>query len=412
MKLVHVATLDSGYLAQLYERVPSLASSSFTQQLAALADDCFAQNNAWNATLGSYGYEVSSLYTNAEPLQRAWASENGVPWTADWRHSILSCQISQLQPDIIYFDDERTFRPAFFDHLRDICHRPVLVAGWTASPHRDEDAVKAWDVVVSCAKAVVEEFAILGCAAFHLPHAFNRNVLQKVHPPEERRQCVVFSGSLSLTRKSGPMSHRDRELMLEALQSEVPLEIYTPAYQMSAVSDFAETLARCGAYVAMQALARMRVSYARRRDLPFIGRAASWTEMPSRRFNATLHRLMKPPVYGIAMYELLCSTAVALNQSPGTNADNMRLFEVTGIGSCLLNDFKPNLAEYFELDREIVVYRGSEECVEKAKWLLRNPKRREEIAKAGQARTLRDHTFQNRAAALAEILKVNLHRAR
>ncbi|MFN6031973.1 MAG: glycosyltransferase [Dolichospermum sp.] len=38
-------------------------------------------------------------------------------------------------------------------------------------------------------------------------------------------------------------------------------------------------------------------------------------------------------------------------------------------------------------------------------WLLDHPQEREAIAKAGQARTLKDHTFAQRAIQLDEIIR-------
>jgi spore maturation protein CgeB len=86
----------------------------------------------------------------------------------------------------------------------------------------------------------------------------------------------------------------------------------------------------------------------------------------------------------------------------------MRLFEATGVGTCLLTDWKDNLPKLFEPEKEVVTYKSVEECIEKVKWLLDHPQEREAIAKAGQARTLKDHTFAQRAIQLDEIIKRQL----
>jgi len=83
----------------------------------------------------------------------------------------------------------------------------------------------------------------------------------------------------------------------------------------------------------------------------------------------------------------------------------MRLFEATGVGSCLVTDWRKNIRELFEPDREVVTYRSPEECVEKATWLLDHPRERLEIARAGQARALKDHTFVPRGAQLDAIVR-------
>jgi spore maturation protein CgeB len=87
----------------------------------------------------------------------------------------------------------------------------------------------------------------------------------------------------------------------------------------------------------------------------------------------------------------------------------MRLFEATGVGTCLITDWKDNLHDLFEPDREVVTYRSPQECVEKVKWLLEHPQEREAIAQAGQARTLKDHTFDQRAIELDYIIRRELN---
>jgi len=49
-------------------------------------------------------------------------------------------------------------------------------------------------------------------------------------------------------------------------------------------------------------------------------------------------------------------------------AGNMRLFEATGMGACLITDSKSNLPEMFEPDVEVVTYRSAERVVEKVRF--------------------------------------------
>ena len=107
------------------------------------------------------------------------------------------------------------------------------------------------------------------------------------------------------------------------------------------------------------------------------------------------------------MYQLLHDSRITLNThidiSP-RSASNMRLFEATGVGICLLTDWKENLAELYEPESEVVTYRTASECVEKVRYLLGHEAERKAIAAAGQRRTLRDHTFTQRATQLHEIV--------
>lgn len=82
----------------------------------------------------------------------------------------------------------------------------------------------------------------------------------------------------------------------------------------------------------------------------------------------------------------------------------MRLYEATGMGTCLITDWKENLHTLFEPDKEVVTYHSADELIEKVNYLLENDDERVKIAKAGQKRTLKEHTYQSRIKELLEIL--------
>jgi spore maturation protein CgeB len=70
-----------------------------------------------------------------------------------------------------------------------------------------------------------------------------------------------------------------------------------------------------------------------------------------------------------------------------------------------LTDNKSNLSTLFEPDREVVAFSNAEECAEKVRYLLEHESERKSIAQAGQRRTLRDHTFKQRAQQLDQIIR-------
>ena len=74
------------------------------------------------------------------------------------------------------------------------------------------------------------------------------------------------------------------------------------------------------------------------------------------------------------------------------------------MGTCLITEWKKNLADLFEPDLEVVTYRSAEECIEKVRYLLDHDEERQAIAAAGQKRTLRDHTFARRVRQLDELI--------
>jgi spore maturation protein CgeB len=107
---------------------------------------------------------------------------------------------------------------------------------------------------------------------------------------------------------------------------------------------------------------------------------------------------------GLDMYKILGESNITINRhTNAANGDvgNMRMFEATGMGACILNDSGDNMQDIFEEDSEIVTYSSDEECIEKLTYLLNHPEKARETGEAGQKRTLKDHSLQERCEAIS-----------
>jgi Uncharacterized protein conserved in bacteria len=101
------------------------------------------------------------------------------------------------------------------------------------------------------------------------------------------------------------------------------------------------------------------------------------------------------------MYQALRRSKVTLNSHidmAGREAGNMRLFEATGVGAFLLTDFKDNLHTLFAPDQEVAVWRSVDDCLAAIDRAIGDDDARTSISRAGQARTLAQHTYRRRAA--------------
>jgi spore maturation protein CgeB len=124
--------------------------------------------------------------------------------------------------------------------------------------------------------------------------------------------------------------------------------------------------------------------------------------------SSALSRCFRGEAWGIAMYRIFAASRMTLNchiDIATMLGGNLRLFEATGVGTCVVTDWKSNLRDFFEPDSEIVAYQSKDELLEKIRFLLSHPEERQRIAQAGQARTLRDHTYERRMPELAALLK-------
>jgi spore maturation protein CgeB len=118
------------------------------------------------------------------------------------------------------------------------------------------------------------------------------------------------------------------------------------------------------------------------------------------------------PAWGRTMYRVLRDSALTLNVHWGSepHANNLRLYEATGVGTALLTDWKDDLGELFEVGREVAAYRDPDECIDLIEYYLARDDEREALAAAGQRRTLRDHTYRQRMEELVELVAPRVRR--
>jgi spore maturation protein CgeB len=73
-----------------------------------------------------------------------------------------------------------------------------------------------------------------------------------------------------------------------------------------------------------------------------------------------------------------------------------RNFEIPACGGFLLTNDADNLRDYYEDGKEIVIFKNTEDLIEKCGYYLKNETQREQIAHAGYLRTIKDHTYEKR----------------
>jgi spore maturation protein CgeB len=250
----------------------------------------------------------------------------------------------------------------------------------------------------------VEDFIARGHRCFHINHAFDPRILERTERAAGAQTDFTFIGSIA--KRSG--FHLDREDLLLKLLERTPLEIWADTNR-STWLERSGVVIRQWAYDAIRAARSAGVPDAVLAATPG-AKVMRWRERPAlpSPINPRLARVARPPVFGLEMFVQLRHSRVTLNAHIDLSnryASNMRLYEATGVGSCLLTDWRSNLPELFELNGEVVAYKSADECVEKVTYLLDHETERRSIAHAGQQRTLRCHTFDQRAAQLHDVIR-------
>lgn len=358
MRIAIVDTCYPSFLATHYAAHPGLAAEPYAVQWQALMATGFGTADSYSHWLGAAGHEAHELVVNCEPLQRAWECEHGGRPRGDrlrpraWAERILAAQIAEFDPEVVYVQNLWVLSGRLLARLR---AEGRLVAGQIASEAPGPDRIRAFDLIVTSFPHFVRRFRALGVAAEYQPLAFDPrhlDALGEVAPTAE----VAFAGTLARGQ------HGTGNALLDAVAGRLPLRVWGSG-------------------------------------------AGEWPPA------SALRQAWQGEAWGRDMLRVLAGARIALNRHIDVaegHANNMRLFEATGVGALLLTDAGSNLGELFEVGREVVAYTGEDDLVEQALHYLAHEDERAAIARAGQERTLRDHAYPGRMRELAALLQQHL----
>jgi hypothetical protein len=374
MRVLVVDTYYPAFLAAHYGKDPALAESSYTEQHAALMARHFGTGDAYARELRALGHEAWTVVANCEPLQLAWARERGAVRATRLRArlptrigiaaqealtgEILDAQVRALDPEVVYLQDLWLVPRATLDALRADGRK---VVGQTASEPPSADMLRGFDMLVTSFPHFVPRLEALGVRAELLRIGYDDTVHVALRaagvdpsPDAERPHAVSFVGALN------PRTHERGTRVLEELcRHDVPLEVWGYGAE------------------ALDADSPLRERY-------------------------------RGPAFGLDMHAVLARSRITLNRHIDVaegHANNMRLFEATGDGAALVTDEGIGLGALFRPGQDVLTYRDADDLAATVQSLLDDEPRRLAIARAGQERTLRDHTYARRIAELAAMLE-------
>jgi hypothetical protein len=403
MRFLRISTPYREYLKRFYAERPGLSAQGYAEQQQALLADSFQQVGSYGFYLTALGYECEEIMANAVPLQRAWCREHGVTWREqDYDLYATLARAARFQPDIVLLANARRFSKPWIKALRAACPKLRLVLGWWGVDVDKVERFSGLDVVVTCNKDLAAEMRRKGASVEILPFAFDKRILDCIELNKPPAMGVSFVGSVE--RANG--FHARRARLLEQISEKFEIQVFTENRADSWVGLAGGEIA----FKVCQALRMAHVSERLIQDMPLVGKAARWRSAPQANGSHPLWKRVQPPMFGLRYFQTLRDSLTTLNVHPecaGQAASNSRLFEVSGVGSCLLTDWKRDLDEFFELDQEVIPFKTDAECLEKLEWLASHHAERDEIAKAGQKRTLRQHTFSQLAERLDQLIQRN-----
>ncbi len=406
MNIVEIVSYYPVYIKKIYSSNPSLKSKSYDEQMSFLNHDSAGWADFWQRALKPLGYNMYKIILNATSLQKAWARENSLNVPSDNfdYNSIAFEQVKLIKPDIIFYNH---YDASFLAAIKKEIASVKLVLVWVGSAIPESSVWKDVDIILSCAPETVDFFKSKGHKqVYHLNHGFDPIINERLKGTDiiNNRYQLSFIGQL--TRQGDFHLYRDE--LLKQLAGALDISIFSPTVESYSFLSDLDFLIRKYSYKLMNTFKKAGISKNMLAKIPKLGKAALWETEPLEPINPFLKKHIQPGVFGLQMYRVFKESLVTLNihaDSSPRYASNMRLFEATGVGCCLLTDWRDNICQLFRPETEVITYKSSDECIEKMRWLLNNPAEAKKIAAAGMKRCLLEHTFSKRAEKLDEYIK-------
>jgi len=349
-----------------------IVGDNFENTRRALLDKLFGTADFYSKNLIELGHEAQDIIINDQILQGLWAKERGIKnrnfyskilnipkigfigkkvdtfLNLSDTYKILKAQIEEYKPDIIYVQNLGYLNSRF---LKSIKPNVKLIIGQIACPLPPLRNLKPYDLILTSFPHYVEIFRKMGIKSEYFKIGFEESILSKLKKERETYQTTFIGGFANV--------HKEGTTILEEVAEKTKLDFW--GYGV--------------------------------KDL---------------KSNSPIIKNYHGEAWGADMYQILYNSKITINRhslASKNYANNMRLYEATGVGTMLLTDIKDNLSELFEIDKEIVTYKTPEEMLEKIQYYSNHEKERSEIALAGQKRTLKDHTYKKRMQELVKIIE-------
>jgi glycosyltransferase involved in cell wall biosynthesis len=369
MKILFVQTNYPGFLNNFYSKTTNWQALSYQKLKNKWIERQFGTCNYYSKHLKPLGWQGEEVIINDWNLQSTWAKEHNIkvrkqniPLTKfipesikntmglrNWIKHIFFKQVEYYKPDVIYIYDLSVLG---VDDLIKLNKKVKLIVAQTATVLPiNRKPLREYGLIISSFPHYVKRFRKMKINSEYLKWCVEDSIPKRIKK-NKKAYNVVYVGGLT-------PAHRKGNKALEELTKEVGVDIW---------------------------------GYGENTLLP----------------TSTIRKHFHGQAWGNKMYEIFTKSKIVVNRHIDVAenwANNMRMFEVTGMGALLITDHKRNIGKFFQVGKEVVTYKDPQDLVRKVKYYLSHPKERERIAKAGQKRTLKEHTYRERMKELDRILR-------
>lgn len=380
MRVLMLWKLYPACVDYFYAGTAGLDTLSFDEQREALLSAHFA---GWPGDISRFmrskGVDVEFIIANAKPMQHRWAEENGFGDFGDdnWEKSIALEQVKMFHPDVLWTS-------SYFDYFGEFLKEALRYAGkavaWIACALPEALDVSRFSTLLTSHRRILDPVSDQCDEIVTAMPGFAEEVWQKIRSTEKTYDAT-FVGNLTCL-------HERRERIIASLLREGVTVRMFGMMEEDGLPGRSEMGRRAAWCLLKKGSTRDAWGYFRKWVLP---------SEHEQRIRA-IRTVVSAPVYGIDMYRVLAASRLTINvhvDAAGSRAGNMRMFEATGAGSCLVTEHAENIDDIFEPGIEVVTYEKDEDLAGVVKDLLEDMRKVERISTAGQARTFRSHSIED-----------------
>ena len=369
MKILFLQTNYPAFLKSFYKKNRKWKDLSYEELMKTWAEKWFGTADFYSKHLKQFGWDGKEIIINDWSSQSKWAKEIGlkiekreIPFSSllpptlqnlinaqKWIPIILLEQVKRFNPDVVYSYNMSILASKDLEKIKK--HTKLLV-GQKASPLPiNKTPFYKYDLMITSFPHFVAKFRDMGIKSEYLRLCAEKSI-PEIIGKKKRIYDVSHIGGYTPRHSKGNKK-------LEKLAKEIKVDFW---------------------------------GYGEKTLLP----------------TSPIRQNFHGQAWGRKMYEIFAKSKIVINRHinvAGNYANNMRMFEATAMGTLLITDTKKNMNDFFNIGKEVVTYKDSDDLIKKVGYYLRHNKERERIANAGQKRTLKDHTYDVRMKELDKILK-------
>jgi spore maturation protein CgeB len=365
-------------LAYFYQKHPGSSNLPFQEHRQVILDEHFC----WPADLSNYmntrGIETEFVIENAEVLQKQWALENNFEsFSRDcWQKEIVLEQIKRFRPDVLWTGSIFDYFGEFVRNALPYCKKAIA---WVSCATPKNLDVNGFSVLVTSNPNMLKALQHLFDRVVVTKPGFDSEILKKLGQVKKKHD-LVFIGQVT-------KDHTLRaDVLAYLIRNGIDIKVF-------GVLGTTEITGKKNAI--RKSLGHIMKRVEIRKGIKALKNG--FIKSKYQRNIEIIRPVCKSPVFGMDNYRKLSESRVGLNihiDVSGENSGNIRMFETTGVGTCLLSDNKPANSKIFQVGKEILTFDSKEHLLDLIKNLDFNSQQVEDIAQAGQQRTLKDHSME------------------